>query len=294
MFLAAVKFNPVEHLYDRWAVWVTLWGAHGTEFIKGWNGTEGLPGYMHISQHVIMMWIVAAGMIAVIGYVTYARNSRVPRGLRNLIEPVLLFIRNDIVRPNIKNPHAREGKEARAEHWLADKFVPFMFCLFVFIAGLNLIGLLPGASTATSGIVVTGGLALLVLVVYMIGALWLQGPLGFLRNMVPYKFSWAPIDVLVWGLLFFIEGVGVVAKPFALTVRLFANMTAGHCSLLSMLFINQLIGPDIAAWRFATGIPTVGMAIGLYFLDIFVALLQAYIFTYLSAIFIGQYLVPEH
>lgn len=294
MFFAAVDFNPVEHLYDRWAVWVTLWGAHGTGFITGWN--KAMPGFMQISQHVIMMWVVSFGMIAAVSYVTYARNTRVPRGLRNLIEPVLLFIRNDIVRPNIHNPHGSKDKdgEPRHKHWLADQFVPFMFCLFLFIAGMNVIGLLPGASTATSGIVVTGGLAFLVLIVYMIGALRLQGPWAFLVNLVPYKFSLKPMDLFVWGLLFVIELIGLFAKPFALMVRLFANMTGGHCSLLSVLYINQLIGPEIAAWRFATGIPTVAMGIGLYCLDLFVALLQAYIFTYLSAIFIGQYLVPEH
>ena len=77
-------------------------------------------------------------------------------------------------------------------------------------------------------------------------------------------------------------------------MRLFANMTAGHCIILSLLFINTLIPDSAAVWRIGTGVPTVLMSVAIYGLEIFVSILQAYIFTYLSAIFIGSYLVPEH
>lgn len=102
------------------------------------------------------------------------------------------------------------------------------------------------------------------------------------------------MDMVVWLLLFVIELIGLVMKPVALMIRLFANMTAGHCLILSLLFLNLLVPDAQAIWRLGTGIPTVLMSVAIYGLEIFVAILQAYIFTYLSAIFIGQYLVPEH
>jgi F-type H+-transporting ATPase subunit a len=102
------------------------------------------------------------------------------------------------------------------------------------------------------------------------------------------------MDMAVWMLLFVIEIIGLIMKPVALAIRLFANMNAGHCLVLSLLFLNLLIPSGYEVWRIGTGIPTVLMTVAIYALEIFVAILQAYIFTYLSAIFIGQYLVPEH
>ncbi|MBK9975943.1 MAG: F0F1 ATP synthase subunit A [Planctomycetes bacterium] len=322
MFLASGggAFNPIEHLYDKVAVWTSFWGAHGTAFIHGWN--EATPGFLHLSQHVIMMWLAAGIMLLAFTYTTYARNSRVPKGLRNFLEPIVTYIRDEVVRPNIKNPHAKHhdhAHDAHAEghdhgqdhghdhaelpkHWLADKFVPLFVCMFFFIAIVNLIGLIPGSTTASSAITFTGSMAVITLLVYGIGAFVMSarqegsaalGIAGFFKNLVPYKFSLKPMDLGVWSLLFVIEIAGFIfIKPFALMVRLFANMTAGHCSLLSFLFINMLV--PTAGWRIATGIPTVAMGVGLYALEIFVSILQAYIFTYLSAIFVGLYLVPEH
>ena len=315
MFLASGgAFNPVEHLYDRGAAWVSLWGVHGAEFIESWN--KSAPGFMQLSQHALMMFVAAFIVLGVASYVTFLGNRRVPRkySLRNFIEPIALFVRNEIARPNIKNPHAahgdhhhddhHHGAHERAEHghehgkeaphWLADKFAPFLCATFFFIVTVNLIGLIPGSTTATSAITVTLGLASFTLVTYLIGAIALQGPKQWLLNLVPYHFSTKPMDLGIWFLLLGIEIVGLFAKPFALTVRLFANMTAGHCIILSLLFINTLIPDSAAVWRIGTGVPTVLMSVAIYGLEIFVSILQAYIFTYLSAIFIGSYLVPEH
>ncbi|MBE7492251.1 MAG: F0F1 ATP synthase subunit A [Planctomycetes bacterium] len=313
MFLGAGggAFNPVEHLYDRYSAWVTYWGVHGEAFIEWWNGT--FPKWMWISQHVIMMWLAAAVMIVLFCYATFVRNTRVPKGIRNFLEPIVTYIRDEVVRPNIKNPHAKHHDHDHGHahdhhhddlppHWLADKFVPLFVCMFFFIALVNLMGLIPGSTTASSAITFTGSMALITLLVYGVGAFVMSirqeggvaaGVFGFFKNLVPYHFSWKPMDLMVWLLLFLIEFAGFIfIKPFALMVRLFANMTAGHCSLLSFLFINLLVPSEV--WRIATGIPTVAMGVGLYALEIFVSILQAYIFTYLSAIFLGLYLVPEH
>lgn len=319
MFLAAGdNFNPVEHLYDRMSVWISLWNVHGYEFIKSWN--DATPGFLHLSQHVFQMWLAAFICIAGFSYVTYARNSRVPKGLRNFLEPIVTFVRDEVVRPSISNPHfhhkdghgePKDGHEEHGEHkhddlpqyWLADKFVPYLCCMFFFIALVNLLGLIPGSTTPSSQITFTASMALLVLLTYLIGSVYMSikveggagaGLKAWFFNLVPVHFSTKPMDLVVWLLLLVIEVVGLFMKPVALAIRLFANMTAGHCLVLSMLFLNLLIPPGYEVWRIGTGIPTVLMTVAIYGLEIFVAILQAYIFTYLSAIFIGQYLVPEH
>ncbi|MBZ0138025.1 MAG: F0F1 ATP synthase subunit A [Planctomycetes bacterium] len=312
MFLAAGdNFNPVEHLYDRMSVWVSLWNVHGHEFIKSWNDT--MPGFLHLSQHVLMMWAAAFICIAGFGYATYARNSRVPKGLRNFLEPIVTFVRDEVVRPSIQNPHfhhkdghgegADHAHEELSQYWLADKFVPYLCCLFFFLATVNLLGLIPGSTTPSSQITFTASMALLVLLTYVIGSVYMSikveggagaGLKAWFFNLVPVHFSTKPMDLAVWLLLLVIEVVGLFMKPVALAIRLFANMTAGHCLVLSLLFLNLLVPPGYEVWRIGTGIPTVLMTVAIYGLEIFVAILQAYIFTYLSAIFIGQYLVPEH
>ena len=316
MFLAAGdNFNPVEHLYDRFSTWVSLWGVHGNEFVSSWN--DAMPGFMHLSQHVFMMWAAAAICIFGFAYVTFARNSRVPKGLRNFLEPIVTFVRDDVVRPSIQNPHfhhhgdgahTNDSEEAHGhdelpKYWLADKFVPFLCCLFFFLATVNLLGLIPGSTTSSSQITFTAGMALLVMLTYLIGSVYMSikveggagpGLKAWFFNLVPVPFSLKPMDFAVWFLLLIIESVGLLMKPVALAIRLFANMTAGHCLVLSLLFLNLLVPDGYEVWRVGTGIPTVIMTVAIYGLEIFVAILQAYIFTYLSAIFIGQYLVPEH
>lgn len=312
MFLGASKdeFNPIEYLFDKYEVWSSVWGYHGGEFVKAWNSAMPFE-FLYISKHVLLVWLATALLLAVFSYVTYARNSRVPTGLRNFIEPIVTFIRDQVVRPSINNPHGHHGddhshdkKDELPDHWLADKFVPFFVCMFFFIVTINLLSLIPGASQPTTSLTFTFSMAAITLGVYAVGAIVMSirqeggvgaGILGFFKNLVPYQFSWKPIDLAVWLILFAIEFVGFIfIKPFALGVRLFANMTAGNCSLLSFLFINLLIPEGSEYLRIATGIPTMFVGVALYAFEIFVSILQAYIFTYLSAIFLGLYLVPEH
>ncbi len=304
MFLAAGNFNPVEHLYDRYSTWVTLWGVKGSGFIESWN--DAVPSFMHMTQHSIMMLMALGLLLAMFGYITYVRNSKTPKGLRNFLEPIVLFMRDEVIRPNFQNPHFKhkegENHKELPEHWLADKFVPVLLCLFFFLAVINLMGLIPGSTTPSSQITFTASMALLVLLTYMVGSVLMAikvegngvgaGIQAWFRDLVPVKFSTSPMDLIVWLLLLGIELASLIIKPVALTIRLFANMTAGHCLILSLLFLNQLV--PTPEWRIATGIPTVLMSTAIYFLEIFVAILQAYIFTFLSAMFIGSYLVPEH
>jgi F-type H+-transporting ATPase subunit a len=133
-------------------------------------------------------------------------------------------------------------------------------------------------------------MACIVLGIYMIGGILLQKPplLGFIKNLVP------ACPIFLWPLIFVVELIGLVTKPFALTVRLFANMTAGHCILLSLAVLAGGAVKALGGVGMVAGGVAAVAATGIYGLEVFVALLQAYIFTYLSAIFIGSYLVPEH
>ncbi len=312
MFLLAAGSNPVQMLYDQVELFahkgqsllVELNVAIGTMYWKeGHHGKiavleDGLLGHFAITKHVFFMFVVVALILAMFLWARFMGKETkggAPRGWWNFLEPIILFIRDEVVYPNIKDPHhhaehahdepAHEHKETRK---LANRLLPFFVTLFFFVAGMNLIGLIPGSSTPTSSITVTMGLAVLTLSTYVFGALILQGPVGFIKNLVP------PCPWALWPLLFAIEFIGLFTKPFALTVRLFANMTAGHCIILS------LSGLAVAS---VAGLGSVGLGLGavaalgsaaIYCLEVFIALLQAYIFTYLSAIFVGLYLAPEH
>jgi F-type H+-transporting ATPase subunit a len=189
-------------------------------------------------------------------------------------------------------------------HWLRDEmvyavmgkeggapFVPYFTYLFFFIAFCNLIGLIPGSVTATATLFVTGALALVTAVMIIGGGMLKQGPIAFWKHLLP---PGLPIGLIP--LMAVVEFIGLFVKPFALMVRLFANMLGGHLvlySFVAMIFLfAKMMSMGVFAW--ATAIPSFAMAVFINVLEAFVALLQAYIFTYLSVIFVQQGLHPEH
>ena len=159
---------------------------------------------------------------------------------------------------------------------------PLLFTFFFFILGLNLLGLIPFFAAATSNVNVTGGLALVTLSFMIFGAIYKNGLIGFLKAFIP---SGVPPVIAV--LLFPIEFAGLFIKAFALMIRLFANMLAGHIVILAILGLVVLIG--VAALP-----PALFLAVFISLLEVFVVFLQAYIFTLLSAMFIGQVYHPAH
>jgi F-type H+-transporting ATPase subunit a len=189
-----------------------------------------------------------------------------PKGFTGGIEAMVLYLRNEVILPNV-GPHG-------------DAFVPFGLTLFFFILTANLLGLIPYGATATGNIAVTATLAIITLVVVELTGIRTQG-VGYLNTL----FYWnKELPIYIRIPMFFImspvEMIGKLAKPFALAIRLFANMTAGHIVVLA------LIGLIFAFKSLASGAPLL-MAIGIMMLELFVALLQAYIFTLLSSVFIG-------
>lgn len=220
-----------------------------------------------ITKNVASMLLSFVLLILIFSAVasSYKKGNLVPKGIASFIEPIILFVRDEVAIPNI-------GKKKYA------KYMPYLLTLFFFIWINNLLGLLPGAANVTGNIAVTFVLALIALIVinfsgnkdYWGHMLWMPGV------PVPVKIILAPIEL-----------VGIITKPFALMIRLFANITAGHIiimSLISLIFIFQTEAMS------AGSIP---LALFIYCLELLVAALQAFVFTMLVSLFIGT-AVAEH
>jgi F-type H+-transporting ATPase subunit a len=223
-----------------------------------------------ITKHVINMWIAAGVLLLVCGFATRKR-ALIPKGAYSLIELFVEFIRDEVAEKNI-------GHNGRL-------YVGYLCSAFFFILFMNLCGLLPipaingvfpGVSTATGNLGVTVVLALFTFVVTQIAGMRAQGVVGYWLHLVP-----SGVPKPLWAIMLPIEIFGLFTKPFALTVRLFANMVAGHIVIFFLISLTLLI--SIWVWPVA-----VGFALGIFLLELFVALVQAYVFTMLSALFIGM------
>jgi F-type H+-transporting ATPase subunit a len=194
--------------------------------------------------------------------------GRPPRGFAAAMEAMVLYIRQEVILPNV-GPHG-EG------------YVNYLLTVFFFLLTCNLLGLLPWSATPTSNIAVTGAMAAQSLVVIEISgmrALGLKGYLGtifFLPHGLPTALK--PVMLII---MTPIEIIGKLAKPFALAVRLFANMTAGH------VVVMALIGLTFFFQSYLVGVAASLMATGIMLLELFVAFLQAFVFTLLTSVFIG-------
>jgi len=225
-----------------------------------------------ITKHVVMMWVAAAIVLLVFGSVGSAFKKmtakNAPKGLANAMEALVEFIRLDVAKSNIG-----PGFE---------KFLPYLLTVFFFILLCNLLGLVPYGATATGNINVTLTLAVFTFFITQAASLKAHGVKGYLAHLTAGT-HWS-----LWIIMIPIEIIGLFTKPFALTVRLFANMTAGHIVILSLIFISFILKSYIVA--VAVSVP---FSIFIYLLEIFVAFLQAFIFTMLSALFIGLATVHE-
>jgi F-type H+-transporting ATPase subunit a len=201
------------------------------------------------------------------------REGKAPKGFGNAVEAMVLYVRNEIAITNIGHDGA--------------KFAPLILTLFFFILYANLLGLLPWGSSATGNLAVTGALAILVFLTVEIGGMLKLGPKGYMRTLFPQLPGLGGAGGAVMSVAMFpIEVLGKLVKPFALAVRLFGNMTAGHFVILSLFGIIFLFG-QLYVWNVGIGIVTATLVTGIMMLELIVALLQAYVFALLSAVFIG-------
>ncbi|MBI4577278.1 MAG: F0F1 ATP synthase subunit A [Planctomycetes bacterium] len=224
-----------------------------------------------ISFHVLLL--MTASLLCMVLFSLAARghgpHHMVPRGGAHLLEVLLLFIRDEVVRPAL----GRAG----------DRYLPVLWTFFFFILFSNLLGLVPGAGTATANIGVTATLAVLAFSFYHLMGIREQGPIAYLRNIVP-----PGLPLWLLPLMILVEAIGHLAKPFALAVRLCANMTAGHIVIL------VIIGFIFTFQSYAAAGISVPAAVALNMLEIFVALVQAYVFTFLVTVFLSAAVHPEH
>jgi F-type H+-transporting ATPase subunit a len=289
----------------------------------------------------MVLEVIAAALILLI-YVPLARRARtgaLPKGAWwNAFEVLLTFVRNQIAKPNLDPPaghhghgdphghkehaheppppskeggHGEAGWEDHAhaprEHQVpglseADKYVPFLWTIFLFVLFCNLLGMIPFMGSPTASIWVTGALALCSFLMLHGAAVVRMGPLKYLKSLWPRL----KIDVPVVGvglgliisiLLCFLEVFGTVIKSGVLAIRLFANMFAGHMVLATILLFIVTVGHATHGPNALWGTVSVASVLGvtaLSLLELFVAFLQAYVFTFLTALFMGMSLYPQH
>ncbi len=230
------------------------------------------------TKHVFFMFVAAALVFLTMRLAArqlerQRAGEKPPHGFANAIEAFVLFVRNEIAIANIGHDGA--------------KFAPLIMALFFFILYANVLGLVPWGSTATGNLAVTGALAILVFFVVEISGFLKLGPGGYMRTIFPKMPGLTGVGGVVLSVAMApIELLGKLVKPFALAVRLFGNMTAGHFVILSLFGIIFLFG-HLAVWNWGIGILTAALVVGILMLELIVAFLQAYVFALLSAVFIG-------
>jgi F-type H+-transporting ATPase subunit a len=222
----------------------------------------GISFDMSITKHVVFLWI-AALILCAFGILVARSNTRrkVPHGWGNLAEFFVVFVRDEIVIPNM-------GKGGIA-------YMPYLLTTFFYILLMNLLGLIPYGASATGNVSVTAGLAMIAFVMIQTAAIRAQG-LGHYLAHLTGGVHWA-----LWPIMIPIEILGLFTKPFALCIRLFANMLGGHIVLVS------LIGLIFVFQSYIIAVAPVGFVVGINFLELFVAFLQAYIFVMLTSLFMG-------
>ena len=221
------------------------------------------------TKAILMMWI-ASGLLILLAIGSRKRDQNgVPRGmLAHIVEALALFVRDEIVVPNI-------GKEE------APRYTIYFTSLFFFVLSVNWLGLIPGFFTGTGVITVTAALALVTFALTQVAGIRSAGLGGYLAHLT------GGVPAFLWPIMIPVEFIGLFTKPFALLVRLFANMLGGHLVvffLLSLIFV----------WTVGAAAVSVPLTIAIYCLEIFVGILQAYLFVLLSTLFIGQGVAMGH
>ena len=217
---------------------------------------------LSITKHVVFLWLAAVLLIVSATLVSRSvRRREVPSGFSNMIEAVIVFVRDEIAVANMGPGGLR--------------YMPYLLTTFFFILLMNLMGLIPYGASATGNLNVTAGLAIIAFFMIQGAAIRSQGLGHFLAHLT------GGVHWSLWPIMIPIEILGLFTKAFALCIRLFANMTGGHIVIVSLFGLIFLFKSYLIA------ILPAGFVVGIMFLELFVAFLQAYIFTMLTALFMG-------
>ncbi|MGE3817798.1 MAG: F0F1 ATP synthase subunit A [Isosphaeraceae bacterium] len=270
--------SPLSHVVDSDALELPYWGGPEYALEVHLPRLAGVQVTKFMVTEVIAAILVAAIVIPLARHVSRRNVTKGP--FLNAFEALVMFIRDGVARPAIGG-HG------------ADHFLPYLWTVFFFVLFNNLLGLIPGMASATGNINVTAVLAMMTLGTVVLAGMRELGVAGFWIGIVPHMDVPGWIKPMLWGLMFMIEVAGLLIRHIVLAVRLFANMLAGHVVLAVVLgFI--LMAWNLSTWQW--GAITAGsllLVIALSLLELFVAFLQAYIFTFLSALFIGSAVHPH-
>ncbi len=271
------QIDIAEHIGNAHAIELPLLGVYGLPRFAPIR-LGGLTIDLSPTKHLVFM-LLAAVLVTLV-FVLSARSiasaqaqGRPAKGFPGAMEATALYIRQEVILPNVG--HHGEG------------FAPYLLTLFFFILAMNLLGLLPWGATATGNIAVTAALALVAFAVIEVTGMRTLGTKGYLKTIfylpegLPGGIGGTVLKVLLLAVMTPIELIGKLAKPFALAVRLFANMTSGHVLVLA------LIGLTFLFQSYAVGLAASLLATGVMMLELFVAFLQAFVFTLLTSVFIG-------
>jgi len=248
------------------------------------GGHIHLPKVLGLQLTKFMVLELVAAVLMILIFVPLAmriRSGRAPRGrLWGFFEIILVFIRDEVARPAI-------GKKE------ANRFLPFIWNVFFFILFCNLLGMIPWAGSPTGALAVTGALALVTFGAVIGTGMAKFGVIGYWTSLVPHMELPAVLAVLLKPMLLGIEVFGLLIKHSVLAVRLLANMFAGHLVLAVIMgFITATAGSYAILWL-GVAVGSLAGAAAISLLELFVAFLQAYIFAFLSALFIGMAAHPH-
>jgi len=223
----------------------------------------GIKFDFSITKATAMVFLASIITILILAYAASSnKKNKIPKGIGNMIEAVIVFIRDEIVVANM-------GKDGL-------KYMPFFLTMFFFVLFANLIGLFPFLAQPTKNINITAALALITFFMTQAAGIKAHGFGGYVKNLVP-----PGVPTFVLPIMIVVEFIGLFTKPFSLMMRLFANITAGSIiifSLIGLIFVMEYAGSVIA----------VPFALFIYMMEIFIAFLQAYIFTMLSVLYINM------
>lgn len=281
--------------HEEWAkAWMAKSGWNGAEAKelaqvmtvadqKAWLGS--MPQALSFFTHQTFWSTVALTLLTLCLLVFFRRkpDQHKPTGrTQHIFETLVLFVRDEIVRPNMHHP----------EQW-----TPFIASIFLALLTCNLFGLVPLFATATGNIGMTASWSLMVLLLMVGMGMKMNGAIGFWGSIVPVKWEWKPFPMALWCFLFVNELISLISRPVILAVRLFANMFAGHITVLVFVSLGFVVfAGDGTAHTLAASLGVFGwvMTVALYALELLVCVIQAFIFTMLTAVFIGLCMHPEH
>jgi F-type H+-transporting ATPase subunit a len=289
------------------AMFATIFGdavAHVLD--EPWLKVFTAPNMQAVTKYQLLA-ILAALIVAAL-YIPLARKiatgEPVKGKLWNALEALLLYIRDEVIRPNIqdKHHHGEHGHDDHGKHddhnphALADRYTPFLWTLFLFVLFCNLLGMIPFLASPTANMSITAVLAGIVFLVITFSALFRLGPVGYVKSFIPQLKADNVImqiflTVVIVPIVAIIEFAGSILRCAILAIRLFANMFGGHVALGVVFAFAIGVGGTI---NYGGGAAAILLGTALSVLELFVAFLQAFVFTLLSSIFLGLQLNPEH